>query len=131
MKKIKLFTDLERYLNDLESLLPEEEEFLESKTLQYSVSMLMMNIINCCVDLGNEVISLKSLGYPGTYKETFSILGKNKLINISLVKKMKQLVGLRNLLAHEYGEINFELLYEQAEELNHIEEFASKMAEQF
>ena len=38
------------------------------------------------------------------------------------------LVGLRNLLAHEYGELNFELLYEQAHELNYLEEFASKVA---
>jgi len=53
---------------------------------------------------------------------------KNKIISLDLAQKMKMLVGLRNLLAHEYGELNFELLYEQAHELNYLEEFASKVA---
>jgi len=75
MKKIKLFTDLENYLKDLSELLPSEKEFLTDKSLQYSISMLMMNIINCCIDLGNEVITIKNLGYPESYKDVFNLLG--------------------------------------------------------
>ena len=126
MKELILFDNLQRYLDDLEEVLPPEEEFLQSKVHQYSLSMLMMNIINCCLDIGSEILNRKQLGVPGTYKEIFVILEKAKIISPSLTKKMKNLVGLRNLLAHEYGEINLALLYEQAQETKFIEEFIVK-----
>src|SRR3989344_4003685 len=127
MKKITLFRDAERYLHDLEELLPSEEEFLKHKGHQYTVSMLMMNIINACIDLGNEVINTKQLDYPGTYREVFTILEKEKVITPNLNKRLQNLVGLRNLLAHEYGKINMELLYEAAKEVGFIEEYLKKI----
>ena len=131
MKKIKLVADLQRYLQDLEEIIPEEDEFLNNKSHQYSVSMLMMNIINVCIDLGAEVVSLKQLGYPETYRDIFQILEKEKIITVSLSKKMKNLVGLRNLLAHEYGTINLELLYEQAKEINFVEKYLESIISYF
>ncbi|MBU0457741.1 MAG: DUF86 domain-containing protein [Nanoarchaeota archaeon] len=131
MKKIKLFDDIHHYLSDIEEILPEEEEFLKNKVHQYGVSMLMINIINSCIDIGSELISIKQLGYPETYRDVFIILGKAKIIPFSLVKKMQDLVGLRNLLAHEYGRINMELLYERAKEISFIESFLKKMVDYF
>ncbi|MFH1276191.1 MAG: DUF86 domain-containing protein [Candidatus Woesearchaeota archaeon] len=126
MKKITLFDDLEIYLQDLDEILPEEEEFLQNKEKIYSVSMLMMNIINSCIDIGSEIVNIKRLGLPTSYKHVFEILMKEKIISLQLSKKMKGLVGLRNLLAHEYGEINVEILYEQASDLSFINEFIKK-----
>ena len=128
MKKIKLFTDLRKYLDDLEELLPAtEEKFLMDKKAQYGIPMLMLNIINSCIDLAQELIAIKNLGYPGSYREAFHTLEKNKLISKDVCPKMQDLVGLRNLLAHEYGEINFEILYEQAQDLSAVEQFKKKM----
>lgn len=126
MKKVKLIDDLQHYLQDLEEILPdEEEEFLRSKAAQYSVSMLLMNVINCCLDLGSGVVNIRQLGYPENYRDIFSLLEKNHLISSTLAKQLKNLVGLRNLLAHEYGEIDFSLLYEQAKDMQPVEKFIS------
>lgn len=128
MKKTKLFTDLQKYLDDLTELLPEtEDDFLHDKKAQYGIPMVMLNIINTCIDIAQEVISIKQLGYPGTYRESFQLLEKKKLISSTISQKMQDFVGLRNLLAHEYGEINFEILYEQAQDLIAIEQFQKKM----
>ena len=131
MKKITLFRDAERYLHHLEELLPSEEEFLKNKGHQYTVSMLMLNIINNCIDIGNEIITIKQLDYPGTYREVFTILEKEKIITHILNKKLQNLVGLRNLLAHEYGKINMELLHEAAKEVGFIEEYLKKTINYF
>ncbi|MBU1111861.1 MAG: DUF86 domain-containing protein [archaeon] len=131
MKKVKLFDNIHNYLSDMEEILPEEELFLKSKVHQYSISMLMMNLINACVDLGTELINLKQLGYPGSYRDVFQILQKNKMISSSLAKKMKDLVGLRNILAHEYGEIDLEILHEQASNLDFIEDFTKEIVKYF
>ena len=44
---------------------------------------------------------------------------------------MQDFVGLRNLLAHEYGEVRFELMYEQVRDMKYVEEFAGKMVRFF
>lgn len=85
--------------------------------------MIMMNIINTCLDIAHEVIHIKGLPYPMTYRETFGRLEKAKIIPATLVIKLNNLISLRNLLAHEYGTINIELLHEQASSLNFIEKF--------
>ena len=126
MKKITLFDKVGRYLQDLDEILPDEEEFVESKEKQYSVSMIMMNLVTACIDIGTEIITIKHLGVPSSYRHVFEILLKEKIISLPLSKKMKNLVGLRNILAHEYGEINMELLYEQARELDYLEQFIEK-----
>ncbi len=131
MKKIKLFVDLERYMEDLEQLLPSEEEFLKNKGAQYSVSMIVMNIVTTCIDIGSEVVSIKQLGYASHYREVFSLLEKAGYISVTLSKRMQDFVGLRNLLAHEYGEVRFELMYDQISDIKSVEEFAAKMVNFF
>ena len=126
MKKLVLFRNLQKYLDDLGELLPEEEEFLSHKGHHYTVSMLMLNIATCCIDIGSEIISLKQLAVPATYKDVFRTLEKEGIISASLSRKMKELVGLRNILAHEYGEVNLELLHEKATETDCIEEYIEK-----
>ncbi len=127
-RRFEMFDNLEQYLADLKEMLPSEEEFLKSKTQQYSVSMVMLNIINCCIDIGSEIVTLKQLGTPQTYKHIFDILDKKNILSSPLARKMKNLIGLRNLLAHEYGVIDLELLYEQANNLSFLKEFVKKTA---
>ncbi|MBS3168851.1 DUF86 domain-containing protein [Candidatus Woesearchaeota archaeon] len=132
MKKTKLFTDIQKYLDDLEELLPAtEDDFLNDKKAQYGIPMLLLNIINACIDLANEVITIQQLGYPTSYRESFQLLERRKIISKELSQKMQSFVGLRNLLAHEYGDINFEILYEQAQDLQVIEQFKKKMVVHF
>ena len=74
MKKTKLFTDIQKYLDDLEELLPAtEDDFLNDKKAQYGIPMLLLNIINACIDLANEVITIQQLGYPTSYRESFHL----------------------------------------------------------
>ncbi len=44
---------------------------------------------------------------------------------------MKDLVGLRNILAHEYGKLNLELVYEQAMNMKEVEEYLQKIVNYF
>ena len=132
MKKITLFQNIEKYLDDLEEIVPKnEDEFLSNKEKQYSVSMIIMNIINACIDIGQEIIINKQYTYPGSYKEVFETLHSKKIINKNISSKMKELVGLRNLLAHEYGTINFEILFETVQDLEFVEKYLQKTINEF
>lgn len=39
------------------------------------------------------------------------ILAKEKVIRQELIKPLKSMIGLRNLLAHQYGDIDFKAIY--------------------
>ena len=59
------------------------------------------------------------------------LLEKKGYISQKLSLQMQDFVGLRNLLAHEYGEVRFELMYEQVRDMKYVEEFAGKMVRFF
>jgi uncharacterized protein YutE (UPF0331/DUF86 family) len=52
------------------------------------------------------------LKIPEDDLDAFNILLDNKVINSDLAKKMKQAKGMRNILAHQYGKVDDEVVFE-------------------
>ena len=92
---------IKRYFDDLENV---EKE--RGKSRYYAKSMLLFSIINASISLGEDLISMRKLQIPGNYYEIFDILEKNRVIGAALRDDMKMLIRLRNLLAHEYDNID-------------------------
>ncbi|MEK6935270.1 MAG: DUF86 domain-containing protein [Nanoarchaeota archaeon] len=68
-------------------------------------------IIEAVEDLAFLVINHKEFKYPEYEKEVFDILYENKLIREELAKRLKAAKGMRNIIAHQYGEIDDELVF--------------------
>ena len=76
------------------------------------------------IDLAEAVLSFKDLRKPTTLSETFCILQEAEIIDNDLVEKMIKMVGFRNVLAHDYAEINYDIVYDILQnKLPDIEEF--------
>ena len=56
--------------------------------------------------MGDEIIDSKKFGFPSEIKDIFILLGENKVINKKTEEKLKDLIRLRNKIAHRYGSIN-------------------------
>lgn len=65
----------------------------------------------------------KKLGTPKNYSDCISLLISNKYLKPDLGKKIISMIGLRNLLIHEYGIIEIEKLWEYLNYLDDIEHF--------
>ncbi|MCB5560622.1 type VII toxin-antitoxin system HepT family RNase toxin [Anaerosalibacter bizertensis] len=52
-----------------------------------------------------------NMGNPETLGEAFSILNKDKYLNDDETKIYKNMVGLRNILSHEYINIDKKIIY--------------------
>ena len=103
MEKIaKIAADLEGWFKELGSLQIKNTESLRDSRNFHAASMLLFSIINGAIKIGEEVISLKRLGFPSSYKEIFGILEKNKIISGQLSREMAGLVVYRNMFAHQY-----------------------------
>jgi uncharacterized protein YutE (UPF0331/DUF86 family) len=68
--------------------------------------MILFALLNRCIDLGNEIILAHGFGIPSTYREIFSILEREQVIEPDLAKSLMNLVFYRNLLSHEYHGID-------------------------
>ena len=106
---------------DLEEILSEDENLSKTGNL-HGTSMLILSIIGATTDIGDAIITIKHFGVPSKYKDVFLILGERKLISEDLKNSMLKLIGYRNILAHEYGYIEKETIFEILEELNTTKE---------
>ena len=100
----KVISDIEKYSIDLEGIKLKGQKSI-GKMEFYSASMLIFSIVNSYIDLGNEIISSNSLGYPSTYSEMFDLLQQKNIITERESKGFKRLVNIRNGIAHRYFNI--------------------------
>ncbi|MEK6844909.1 MAG: DUF86 domain-containing protein [Nanoarchaeota archaeon] len=104
--------EIEQFLEELESSLPEDfEEYKTDYKLRAIGERYFEKIIESVVDLAFLIIKGKNLKQPDEDKQAFDILAKEKIIEISLADKLKDAKGMRNILAHEYGRIDNELIF--------------------
>ena len=84
--------------------------------------------IQASIDLGGAIISLKNFRKPTTLSENFYILEEEKIISKKLAEEMANLVGLRNILSHQYGKINYDIVYDVLQnKLGIMEEFINRI----
>jgi uncharacterized protein YutE (UPF0331/DUF86 family) len=88
------------------------DEFFSNQTIQDAVCRRFQIATECCIDLGNHVISAHGLKRPGTNTEIFKILfDYGYLENEEYIDQMTKMVRFRNLLTHVYVKINMEQVY--------------------
>lgn len=64
--------------------------------------------VQCCIDIGARLVSLAGWRRASDYHEVFDVLAENGVIPSDVASRIKELVGLRNVLAHEYRRIRNE-----------------------
>lgn len=87
------------------------QEFLNNEDIKdivcHNLFVLLQNIIDIC----NHIISDEGMEEPVYLSDMAEILAKGKVIRKELIKPLKNMIGLRNLLAHQYGDIDFKVIY--------------------
>lgn len=63
-----------------------------------------------CLDAGEMVIAEKGLPKPGTYREVVTTLVEEGALEKDLGATLEEAAGLRNVLVHDYAEIDVEQL---------------------
>lgn len=89
------------------------EAFLYDWQIEVQVDRLMQLAIECSIDLGEELLSGLKAGIPKTYRETFLLLCRNKIIDYDLMKAMQLLADFRNELVHDYLYLGPEKIYDK------------------
>ncbi|MCZ7612134.1 MAG: DUF86 domain-containing protein [Ignavibacteriaceae bacterium] len=79
--------------------------------------------IQIIIDISCSIVANKNLGTPKNYSECISLLVSNDYLNKDLGEKIKSMIGLRNLLIHEYGIIEVNKLFANLDHINDVRNF--------
>jgi len=99
------------------------DDLLRDKIKQWALRYGILECIQEIIDISCALVSSNNLGNPKNYRECIEILIKNGYISEELGKRLISMVGLRNLLVHEYIKIDLFRLYEFLNNLNDFREF--------
>ncbi|MBS3158542.1 DUF86 domain-containing protein [Candidatus Woesearchaeota archaeon] len=109
---LKKFDDIHTYLNELEEILPEEEEYasnlVKKRACQKTIELAIESLIDICF----MVITSEKLGVVEDEEHIFNILATKKVLTPKLAIRLKSMKGFRNILVHRYGDVNDELTYD-------------------
>lgn len=97
------------YLNDL---LPYKDiSFDEFMKKHYEIERLLELLVMTASDIVFHLISAKGEPIPSSYKAAFLRAGEMGIISEELSKSLALGAGLRNILVHEYEEIDYRLVH--------------------
>ncbi|MFN3739849.1 MAG: type VII toxin-antitoxin system HepT family RNase toxin [Thermodesulfovibrionales bacterium] len=109
---------IKRKLAELDTYLKQLREYQNIKLSDYKsqwktqriVERTLHIMIEICVDISNHIISNYGLRPPTSYADTFSVLLERKLINKSLSERLQRMAKFRNILVHQYEEVDPEIV---------------------
>jgi uncharacterized protein YutE (UPF0331/DUF86 family) len=83
-----------------------EREFLGSPALHDLAERYLHLAMECVLDLGNHFIVEEGLPTPETNQDTFTRLERAGAIPADLAARMRSWAGFRNILVHQYLDID-------------------------
>ena len=118
MSKInEKINEVQRYLDELMGMVPNSlEEYESNKIIRAACERYFEKVIEAVTDLAFMVIILKKFRVPDDDINSFKILEENRIINNEMYNRLKDSKGMRNFIAHQYGQINDKMVYEAMKE---------------
>jgi uncharacterized protein YutE (UPF0331/DUF86 family) len=107
----------------------DEQTFLADADRRELVAFNLFLAFQEALDLAAHLIADGGWDVPATAREHFETLARHGLIAAALAKDLGACAGVRNLIAHAYGTLDFARLYAEAPVgLAALERFAEAMA---
>ena len=105
--------EVENYLSELAEIVPESfQDYIHDLKTKAACERYFEKIIEAVTDLAFLIIKDKGFRVPEKDKEAFDVLAEEEIISEELSERLKGAKGMRNILAHEYGEIDDEIVFE-------------------
>ena len=126
--KLRLINE---YTNDLKRMRsPSKADYLDDMVLRRAVERTFMNLIQACIDLAAHVRSTEAEPTADTAKAEIDALETAEVIAPETADRLTEAVGFRSVLAHRYGDINHDVVYEALHDnLRWFEQFQTEVAQ--
>ena len=102
LAKIQL---LQQILSDL------KPHITETRTAQeryhYEIERQVQIAVDLCISIGRRILIINGAPTPEHARDTFFKLADLNLLKKSLAERLSAATGLRNLIVHEYGKLDY------------------------
>lgn len=104
--------ELDGYLRELRSIAPERFEQYQAVEKKRACERLVQVSVEATLDVCALLVAGMRLGLPGEEDDLFEKLARGKAVSEPMAETLRRMKGLRNLLVHEYGRVNDQIVFE-------------------
>jgi len=108
-----------------------DKPFAEDHLKQDAIALNLHRACEQCIDLAHHAIKVRKLGLPQSSRESFRLLSEGGLIPRELSDKLERMVGFRNVLVHQYRQLDLDMMIDIIENhLDNLLEFTDLMVKE-
>ena len=125
---VKRFAKLERILRKLRDVAAATwEEYSNDEGLQDRAERNLQIAAQICIDIGNHLIAINGFRPPESYSDIFVVLREEGIISEDLAVTFRKIAAFRNVLVHDYIEIDQKLVFDCLQHLDAFRAFVQKV----
>jgi uncharacterized protein YutE (UPF0331/DUF86 family) len=129
------FSGIEKRLDELVARLARlrplqaesREAFDEDPYLRDIVERNLEVAAQCCLDVANRIIALEGAQKPADYHEAIVRMGQIGVVSPGFARQLAHIAGFRNVLVHEYVQLDWDRVYRNLQKLDDLEEYATRI----
>jgi uncharacterized protein YutE (UPF0331/DUF86 family) len=107
------------------------DEFLEDDRLITLAERWFERIVNRMIDINNFFIKDRGGSVSKTYFDSFIEVGKLGVLSVELAENLAPAAGARNILVHEYEDLDYEFFWKSLENIvKHGREYVKVIREE-
>lgn len=110
LRLLKKYTDFLKKISNIE-----KHRYLNDSILQGAAERFLQLCIECCINIGNRILSLEQINHnfniPETYADIFKALSDIGIIDESFCEKLIKMTKFRNKLVHVYWDLDKEQIH--------------------
>jgi uncharacterized protein YutE (UPF0331/DUF86 family) len=106
-----------------------ERAFLENRAGRAATERLLQVAIQSLLDIGSHLIAERGFREAETYADIIDILGEEKVVPKSFAARIRGMAGLRNILVHDYLEVDPKELRKHMGRIGDFERFCRHVIE--
>jgi len=106
------------------------EAFAADRTAREVVVLNLFVAIQAAIDLAARWLADEGWDVPQRYGDLFTALADHQVLSKELARRLAEAVGFRNLVAHQYGVIDWARLHAMAtsSDLDDLERFCAELS---
>lgn len=116
---------LERNLSELKRFFSKYslDDVEGEKSLEWAMRYGFLESIQALIDIACHLVAARNLGTPESYGDCIRFLERFAYLEKELARRLLGMVGLRNLLVHDYVSIDIKKLYTLSNQLGDFSAF--------
>jgi uncharacterized protein YutE (UPF0331/DUF86 family) len=105
--KIREYLALLRKIRNL----ADERHFVSDPLIYGNAERYLQLTIQAVLDISHHIVADRNLALPADSQSLFELLAREKVVSKALAAKLTAMAGFRNILVHEYLEIDRRRVY--------------------